>query len=83
MILHQNAMKFLASSALEIRARGQNDSSPVPSPCMSVCQMDEHTALCQGCLRTLDEICQWGNADEASRRAIWTSIEARLARCGT
>jgi predicted Fe-S protein YdhL (DUF1289 family) len=50
---------------------------------MSVCQMDEDTALCQGCLRTLDEICQWGNADEASRRAIWTSIEVRLARYST
>ena len=82
MILHQNAIKFLASRAFEIRARGQNDSNPVPSPCVSVCQMDEDAALCQGCLRTLDEICQWGNADEASRRAIWTSIETRLARYG-
>ena len=80
MILHQNAIKFLASSAFEIRAKGQNDSNPVPSPCVSVCQMDEDTALCQGCLRTLDEIRQWGNADDHQRRTIWLNIEARIAQ---
>jgi hypothetical protein len=47
---------------------------------MSVCQMDEDTALCQGCLRTLDEIGRWGNADDVSRRSIWQAIEARVAR---
>jgi hypothetical protein len=47
---------------------------------MSVCQMDEDTALCQGCLRTLDEIGRWGNADAAARLRIWQAIEARVAR---
>lgn len=79
-MLAQNAMKFLAVSALEIRSRGQNDPDPVPSPCLSVCQMDEDTALCQGCLRTLDEIRLWGSADCRQRRAIWLNIEARLAQ---
>jgi len=32
---------------------------------MSVCQMDDATGLCIGCLRTLDEIAQCGNADAA------------------
>ena len=76
----QTAMKYLVSSALEIRARSQNDPNPVPSPCLSVCQMDEDTALCRGCLRTLDEIGRWGHADGAQRRAIWRNIEARLAQ---
>ncbi|WP_251140543.1 DUF1289 domain-containing protein [Rhodoferax sp. U11-2br] len=79
-MLAQNAMKFLAVSALDIRARGQNDPNPVPSPCLSVCQMDEDTALCQGCLRTLDEIRVWGNADSQQRLTIWANIEARLAQ---
>jgi predicted Fe-S protein YdhL (DUF1289 family) len=46
---------------------------------MSVCQMDEASALCEGCLRTIDEIAQWGNADDAYKRSIWLNIEARLA----
>lgn len=80
MILNQNAMGLLAASAQYIRAGGQYRSNQVPSPCVSVCQMDEDTALCRGCLRTLDEIRQWGNADDAQRRAIWLNIEARLAQ---
>jgi predicted Fe-S protein YdhL (DUF1289 family) len=42
--------------------------------------MDDETALCQGCLRTLDEIGRWGNADDNGRRLIWQAIEARVAR---
>jgi uncharacterized protein len=80
LILNQNAMGFLAASARYIRAENQNHADQVPSPCLSVCQMDEETALCQGCLRTLDEIRQWGNADDKQRRAIWLNIEARVAQ---
>jgi predicted Fe-S protein YdhL (DUF1289 family) len=29
-------------------------------------------------LRTLDEIGQWGNADDTFKRVVWTRIEARL-----
>jgi hypothetical protein len=47
---------------------------------MSVCQMDEATGLCQGCLRTLDEIARWGNADEVFKRQVWAAIEARVAQ---
>ncbi|MDI1244379.1 MAG: DUF1289 domain-containing protein [Rhodoferax sp.] len=46
---------------------------------MSVCQMDAATGWCQGCLRTLDEIGQWGNADDAFKRAVWNKIDARLS----
>lgn len=80
MITNQNAIGFLAESARYIRAGGQNPAKQVPSPCVSVCQMDEDTALCRGCLRTLDEIRQWGNADDTQRRAIWINIEARIAQ---
>jgi len=74
------AMKFLAASARNIRASEQHHAQTVPSPCMSVCQMDEATGLCQGCLRTLDEIGLWGNADDAFKRFVWARIEARLAQ---
>jgi predicted Fe-S protein YdhL (DUF1289 family) len=80
MSLNEKAMIFLAATATDIRAGGKKYQYSVPSPCMSVCQMDEATALCQGCLRTLNEIRCWGNADDTCRRSIWQAIEARLAR---
>jgi len=39
--------------------------------------MDERTGLCQGCLRSIDEIRRWGNADAANKRQIWAEIERR------
>ena len=72
------AMKFLAASARHLRASAQSFAQTVPSPCLSVCQMDDATGLCRGCLRTLDEIGRWGNADDAFKRVVWTRIEARL-----
>lgn len=80
MTLNQKAMIFLAASAIDVRARAENYAKLVPSPCMSVCQMDEVLGLCQGCLRTLDEIRVWGNADAAFKRQVWINIEARIAQ---
>jgi predicted Fe-S protein YdhL (DUF1289 family) len=42
--------------------------------------MDEATGLCQGCLRSLDEIVAWGTADDAFKRKVWSDIEARAQR---
>jgi len=44
---------------------------------MSVCQMDDASGLCQGCLRTLPEIAAWGRADETAKRQMWAAIGAR------
>ena len=78
MSLDPQAMKFLAASARHVLATAQSHAQTVPSPCMSVCHMDEATGLCQGCLRTIDEIALWGNADDAFKRVVWARIEARL-----
>jgi len=51
--------------------------TPVPSPCINICQMVPETGLCQGCLRTIDEICAWGTASDAAKRAIWAEIRRR------
>lgn len=56
------------------------DARPVPSPCISVCRMDAATALCVGCLRTIDEIAAWGMLDDDARRDVWTEIARRRAR---
>lgn len=49
----------------------------VPSPCLSVCRMDPASGLCEGCLRTLDEIAAWGALPDEERRAVWQLIEQR------
>lgn len=80
MTLNAKAMVFVAACARDVRARAVNDAQVVPSPCMSVCQMDEALGLCQGCLRTLDEIRAWGNADVAFKRQVWAAIESRITQ---
>ena len=52
-------------------------TAPVPSPCVSLCEMAPDTGLCKGCLRTIDEIVAWGTADEAFKRAVWAQIRQR------
>jgi len=42
--------------------------------------MDEASGLCEGCLRTLDEIAAWGMLDKAGKRAVWMKIEQRALR---
>jgi predicted Fe-S protein YdhL (DUF1289 family) len=55
------------------------DASDLPSPCVSVCRMDDALGLCAGCLRSIDEIAGWSRADDALRRVIWQRVAARAA----
>jgi glyoxylase-like metal-dependent hydrolase (beta-lactamase superfamily II) len=43
--------------------------TPVPSPCINICRMVPATGLCEGCMRTIDEIVAWGRADDAINAA--------------
>ena len=61
---------------------GKPVGSGVPSPCISVCAIDEATGLCAGCLRTLDEIAAWSVLDDGERRAVWTRIGERRTVAG-
>jgi uncharacterized protein len=49
----------------------------VESPCVGVCVIDERSGLCEGCLRTLDEIALWGSSSPAQRRQVLARVEAR------
>lgn len=51
----------------------------VPSPCVSVCRMDEATGWCLGCARTIDEIAAWGLLDDDDKRAVWAQLPQRHA----
>jgi predicted Fe-S protein YdhL (DUF1289 family) len=54
--------------------------TPVDSPCVNICRMDDATGWCTGCLRTLDEIGAWSMLDEDSKRAVWALLPARRDR---
>jgi predicted Fe-S protein YdhL (DUF1289 family) len=49
----------------------------VASPCISVCKMNPATGLCEGCLRTIDEIAHWGLFDDDEKRAVLTQLTTR------
>lgn len=70
----EHARDLLAARALLARSTLDH----VPSPCLSVCRMNEATGMCEGCWRTIDEIGQWSSADDSTKRAIWRRIEQRI-----
>lgn len=49
----------------------------VASPCVSLCQMDEASGWCLGCLRTLDEIASWATLDDAAKRGVLQGLAQR------
>jgi predicted Fe-S protein YdhL (DUF1289 family) len=50
----------------------------VPSPCVSVCVMHPQTGLCEGCLRSLQEIADWSRMPDEGKRQVWQRIQLRL-----
>jgi len=68
----------------------QTDNNALPSPCISVCQLDPVSGQCIGCFRTGAEIAAWrsmtpGDQRELldairDRRAATTGVERRLTR---
>jgi predicted Fe-S protein YdhL (DUF1289 family) len=49
---------------------------PAQSPCVRDCCLGDDLT-CLGCFRTLDEIKEWGLADEQRRREILRQAERR------
>ena len=47
------------------------------SPCVDLCRMNLHSGLCEGCLRTLDEIAAWSGLGNDERRAVLAQLPAR------
>lgn len=41
--------------------------------------MNAQTGLCEGCLRTLDEIAAWSTMADEAKRTVWRLIEQRQA----
>ncbi len=71
----ENALELIAARAHLARATALN----VPSPCISVCRMNQQSWLCEGCYRSIEEIRQWGAASDADKKVILERIEQRFS----
>ena len=72
-------MSFSSSEARRRVPFDPQGNGPVPSPCISVCRMNEDTGWCEGCLRTLDEVAAWGRGSDDWKRAVWAALKDREA----
>ena len=52
-------------------------SATVASPCINLCRMHAPTGLCEGCLRTIDEIVRWSRFDDDARRGVLAQLPQR------
>jgi len=57
-----------------------SDLQDPPSPCINVCRMNADTGLCEGCLRTLEEIAAWSAMTPEEKRAVLEQLPSRGAR---
>lgn len=71
-----SAMRPAAWGSEHAEAADPADAA-VPSPCINVCRMDAASGLCEGCLRTLDEIAAWSQMSGREKRAVWAVLEER------
>ena len=71
------------SSHAEIAARAHAalamHDTPVPSPCVTRCQIDPANGYCRGCWRSLQEIIAWQSLDDTGKRHIWRETVNRSA----
>ena len=54
-------------------------TAKLPSPCISVCQMDPFDGICIGCYRTRVEIASWRSMDEADQQQLLDILSERQA----
>ncbi len=55
----------------------------IPSPCISVCQIDDATGCCIGCHRSMDEIRDWPILSAEEKIAVLARLAARkVAQAG-
>ncbi len=52
------------------------------SPCIDVCEIDRDSGLCNGCLRTLEEIAGWSAYSDDRRAEIMMDLDMRRHAAG-
>lgn len=54
-----------------------SSTAAVASPCINLCRMHAPTGLCEGCLRSIDEIVRWSRFDDDARRGVLAQLPQR------
>ncbi|MEW6596203.1 MAG: DUF1289 domain-containing protein [Pseudomonadota bacterium] len=54
--------------------------TPIVTPCVKVCFIDDASGLCLGCFRTLSEIGGWSGYTPADRARIMAELPDRRGR---
>jgi predicted Fe-S protein YdhL (DUF1289 family) len=52
----------------------------IETPCIQVCTVDQLSALCVGCGRSLAEIAAWSRYSADERRRVMANLPQRLDR---
>ncbi len=61
------------------RPRNRVFDNSVPSPCISVCQIDDAKGWCIGCYRSIDEIRDWPILSAGQKLELLDRLAARKA----
>ena len=56
-----------------------SDETALPSPCISVCQLDRDSGQCVGCYRTGAEIAAWRSMSADAQRDLLEVLRDRRA----
>jgi len=59
-----------------------NNTADVESPCVRNCCLNEQD-VCMGCYRTIAEIIEWGQANNAERKTILQMANQRESDIGS
>ena len=51
--------------------------TPVGSPCIDVCRLNQVSGYCEGCLRTRDEIKAWKSLSDEDKLAMLDRLSVR------
>ncbi len=57
----------------------QPKRTKLPSPCVSICQMDAQDEMCLGCFRTRAEIATWQSMDQDDQLLLLEILRDRRA----
>ena len=49
----------------------------LPSPCISICKLNQSTGYCDGCFRTEDEIALWPSMSEEDKLNMLNILRQR------
>ncbi|MGB1919127.1 MAG: DUF1289 domain-containing protein [Candidatus Puniceispirillales bacterium] len=52
----------------------------LPSPCISICQIDPTSGLCTGCYRTRNEIASWRSMSTGEQRSLISTLHDRQTK---